>query len=110
MAINNDAGISEILSQMRSMAVSAQGNVQPANASTSEVPDFSSMLKNSIDKVNDAQMQAGEMSTAFQQGDANVDVVEVMLQMQKASISFQAMVQVRNRLVSAYQDVMNMPV
>lgn len=110
MAINNDAGISEILAQMRSMAVSAQGGVQPVNAAAKEVPDFSNMLKSSIDKVNDAQMQAGEMSTAFQKGDSNVDVVEVMLQMQKASISFQAMVQVRNRLVSAYQDIMNMPV
>lgn len=110
MSVNNDAGINELLAQMRSMAVTAQGGVQPVNASATEVPDFSNMLKNSIDKVNETQKVAGEMSTAFQKGDPNVDVVEVMVQMQKASVSFQAMVQVRNRLVSAYQDVMNMPV
>jgi len=110
MAIDNNAGVNELLAQMRAMAANAQSGAQPTNASATEVPDFSSMLKGSIDKVNETQKLAGEMSTAFQKGDSNVDIADVMVQMQKASVSFQAMVQVRNRLVSAYQDIMNMPV
>jgi flagellar hook-basal body complex protein FliE len=50
------------------------------------------------------------MSDAFVKGEPNVDLTEVMVAVQKASLSFQAMTQVRNKLVQAYQDVMNMPV
>lgn len=110
MANITDTGVQELLAQMRAMAAQAQSGAQPTNASATEVPDFSNMLKNSIDKVNETQKMAGEMSAAFQKGDPNVDIASVMVQMQKASVSFQAMVQVRNRLVSAYQDIMNMPV
>jgi flagellar hook-basal body complex protein FliE len=46
---------------------------------------------------------------AFESGDANVSLAEVMVASQKASVSFQAMLQVRNKLVEAYKDVMNMP-
>lgn len=105
-----NAGVQELLAQMRAMAAQAQSGVQPTNASATEVPDFSNMLKNSIDKVNETQNVASDMATAFQKGDPNVDIADVMVEIQKASVSFQAMVQVRNRLVSAYQDIMNMPV
>ena len=105
-----NAGVQELLAQMRAMAAQAQSGVQPTNASATEVPDFSNMLKNSIDKVNETQNGASDMATAFQKGDPNVDIADVMVEIQKASVSFQAMVQVRNRLVSAYQDIMNMPV
>ncbi len=110
MADITNAGVQELLAQMRAMAAQAQNGVQPTNASATEVPDFSNMLKNSIDKVNETQQVATDMATAFQKGDPNVDIADVMVEIQKASVSFQAMVQVRNRLVSAYQDIMNMPV
>ena len=68
------------------------------------------MLKQAVDAVNDTQQKSGELQTAYEMGDQGVDLTEVMIQMQKASVSFEAMTQVRNRLITAYQDVMNMPV
>ena len=50
------------------------------------------------------------LATAFESGDPTVNLSEVMVAIQKASISFQAMTQVRNNLVSAYKEVMNMQV
>jgi flagellar hook-basal body complex protein FliE len=97
---------------MRAMAESARGgelNNAKANAEAGQ-PDFGAMLKNAIDSVNETQMEAGALKKAFEMGDPNVDIAEVMLAVQKAGISFQAMVQARNRIVSAYQDVMNMPI
>lgn len=71
---------------------------------------FADMLKEAVNSVNDAQQQSAELQEAFQMGDPEVDITQVMIQMQKASVSFEAMTQVRNRLVSAYQDIMNMPI
>ncbi|MCL4104563.1 UNVERIFIED_CONTAM: hypothetical protein GTU68_047525 [Idotea baltica] len=68
------------------------------------------MMKDSIEKVSETQMQAKELATAFESGDTSAELPEVMVAMQKASISFQAMTQVRNKLLSAYQEVMNMQV
>ena len=73
-------------------------------------PDFGALLKSSIDQVNETQQQAASLSEAFQKGDPAADLTEVMVAVQKASVSFQAMTQVRNKLLSAYQDIMNMQV
>jgi flagellar hook-basal body complex protein FliE len=72
--------------------------------------DFSTLLKQSVDQVNAMQQEASKLSSAFSAGDPSVDVTEVMIALQKAGVAFQAMTEVRNRLVSAYQDVMSMPV
>lgn len=103
-----DIDVNQILVQMRAMAASAQGGVaaQPAAAPGA---DFASLLQSSVNQVNSAQKAAGSMSAAFAKGDPSVDLAEVMVAVQKAGISFQAMTQVRNKLVQAYQDVMNMP-
>ena len=74
------------------------------------VPDFSTMMANGIRQVNETQQAASALATRFEQGDPTVDLPEVMIAMQKSSVSFQAMTQVRNKLVEAYKDVMNMPV
>ena len=50
------------------------------------------------------------MTDAFQRGDPGVELPQVMLEMQKASVSFRALTEVRNRLVSAYQEIMNMQI
>ena len=60
--------------------------------------------------MNDIQQQAGKVSDSFEKGDPQTDLTEVMVALQKAKISFQAMVEVRNKLVVAYQDVMNMQI
>ena len=72
--------------------------------------DFADALKSSLSSVSDAQMKAGEMGKKFQSGDDSVSLSDVMISMQKASIGFQATVQVRNKLVSAYHEIMNMQV
>lgn len=75
-----------------------------------EIPSFSDMLGNAVDSVNDAQKQANDLRTAFDMGDPNVDITRVMIAAQKSSVSFEALTQVRNRVVRAYEDIMNMPI
>lgn len=76
----------------------------------SAVPSFQTMFKNAIDNVNSQQQAASQLATRFEQGDPSIDLPEVMIALQKSSVSFQAMTQVRNKLVEAYKDIMNMPV
>ncbi len=102
----SDMNVNQVLAQMRAMSLEASGS-QPQDSSSNN--DFAFLLKKSIDSVNDTQQAAGKMAVAFETGDTNVSLAEVMIASQKASVSFQAMLQVRNKLVEAYQDVMNMP-
>lgn len=103
------SNIDLMVNQLR--AVAAQAAVTPASLpDDSTGHDFASMLKSAIDEVNGAQMDAKQMSRQFETGDAEVNLQDVVLSLQKASLSFQTMVQVRNKLVTAYQEVMNMQV
>lgn len=105
----SDIDINQVLSQLRSMASAAQGiNSQAAPAA--EGGDFSTLLKAAIGQVSENQQQARAMAEAFEKGDTTADITEVMVSMQKARVSFQAMLEVRNKLVTAYQDVMNMSI
>ncbi len=72
--------------------------------------NFSDALKASLDQVNQVQVKAETLGKNFALGDDSVSLSDVMIAGQKASISFQATVQVRNKLVSAYQDIMNMQI
>jgi flagellar hook-basal body complex protein FliE len=71
---------------------------------------FSDALKAQLENVSNAQNQADDMGKKFAAGDDSVNLSDTMIAMQKASITFQATVQVRNKLVSAYHDIMNMQV
>lgn len=88
---------------------SRPGNQMDLTPSPS-TPSIGEMMGNAINHVNETQMHAGSLSTRYTQGDPNVDLPEVMVAMQKSSVSFQAMSQVRNKLLEAYKDIMNMPV
>ncbi|MGB5298454.1 MAG: flagellar hook-basal body complex protein FliE [Thiogranum sp.] len=104
------SNVDQVLAEMRRLTSAAQsGPVQTEKAAAGEA-DFSTLLKQSIDQVNETQQAASKLSNAFSTGDPNVDVTEVMIALQKAGVAFQAMTEVRNRLVSAYQDIMSMPV
>jgi flagellar hook-basal body complex protein FliE len=70
---------------------------------------FGAKLESALKAVNATQDEAGKLSAAYERGD-NIDVAQVMLSRQKASISFEATLQVRNKLLSAYKDIMSMPV
>ncbi|NOY62505.1 MAG: flagellar hook-basal body complex protein FliE [Gammaproteobacteria bacterium] len=108
----SEINTTQLLSQIRAMKVAAQGGaaMEQTGGQAAQQVEFSSMLKGAIDKVNETQKSAGALKTAFEMGDPNVTLPQAMIATQKAGISFQAMTQVRNKLVSAYQDVMNMPV
>jgi len=71
---------------------------------------FSDALKNSLQQVSNSQKTAEEMGQKFAMGDDSVSLSDTMIAMQKSSIAFQATVQVRNKLVSAYHEIMNMQV
>ena len=72
--------------------------------------DFSSLVKDTVNEVNKTQKAAAAMAEKFEMGDPNVDLVRVMVEMQKSRVSFEAVSQVRNKLVEAYREVMNMQV
>jgi Flagellar hook-basal body protein len=59
--------------------------------------------------VNEQQAKASAVSESYERGDTT-DIVQVMVERQKASLGFEATLQVRNKLLSAYRDIMNMPV
>lgn len=98
----------ELLSSMAGMINDAKG----AYTQNAEVKQegFADIFKKAVDKVNDLQSTAGDLQKSYELGDEDVDLAQVMIASQKASLSFQAMVEVRNRLVSAYQEVMRMQI
>ncbi|MFK7815366.1 MAG: flagellar hook-basal body complex protein FliE [Gammaproteobacteria bacterium] len=105
----SDIKINELLSQIRSISSQVQPNINVKNENN-EVTNFSSVLKTSVDKVNEQQMMSADLAKRFEQGDSSVELSRVMVEMQKARVSFEAVKQVRNQLVTAYQEVMRMPV
>lgn len=119
--------ISSILSQIRAHEMRTRGDVAQGNAidvnpggrvpggvngvnDSTRAPGFGDLLSNAIDKVSATQANAASMQTAFELGDPRADLARTMVAMQQSSVAFRATVEVRNRLVQAYQDVMNMPV
>lgn len=101
-------GIDQLLSHMNAAAAIAGGKTDATQAEGAA--NFADALKGAIDQVNAAQQGADKKAEDFQLGKPDASIQDVMISLQKASISFQTMVQVRNKLVAAYQDVMNMQV
>lgn len=109
LAAQKNSGNTDAVSQPNGMnALSRLGGTKNVEASTQV--DFSSALKASLDAVNQSQVRAEQLSKNFVLGDDSVSLSDVMIAGQKANITFQATVQVRNKLVSAYSDIMNMQV
>jgi len=110
-----DIKTNSLYAQMQSMQMEAMGNrfptiennVAPVNNSTS---DFTSMLKQAVNAVNEVQQEAKEKRNAFEMGDRNVTLADTMVTAAKAGVAFDATVQVRNKFVEAYKEIMSMPV
>lgn len=99
-----------LLMQMRQMSLEAARSAPGIGESRAMQPgDFAQAIKGAVAEVNRLQTGAEELATTFESGAAGVDITRVMLEVQKAGIAFRAMTEVRNKLVAAYQDVMNMP-
>ena len=119
--------INNLLSQMREMKAAT---MQPSQAQSADIkqvngldgsmnsvgkvdssaPSFSNMLKTAVSSVNSAQSHSSAMKVAYEQGQPGVSLSQVMVASQKATVAFDAMTQVRNKVVEAYKDVMSMPV
>ncbi len=105
----SEIDVSGLLAQMRTLAAQTQSLGTPA-VDTTDKANFAALLANSLDTVNETQQRAGALAEAFETGAENVDLAEVMVSLQKADLSFKAMTEVRNKLVNAYQEIMNMPI
>jgi flagellar hook-basal body complex protein FliE len=104
--------LTSALQQMQSMAAQAAGGAEPAvnSSGAATAGGFSSLLKQSLDKISANQQTAAGEAHAFELGASNVSLNDVMVDSQKANIGFQFGLQVRNKLVSAYNDIMQMAV
>jgi flagellar hook-basal body complex protein FliE len=105
----NTINTNQLLMQLR--AAAAQANIPAAPpVEQSGGANFSSLLTQSISKVNEMQQSASSMTNAFELGDPNVSLPEVMIAKSKAGLAFEGMVQVRNKMIDAYQEIMRMQV
>ncbi len=125
--ITNRTDVNDLLAQMRDMKAQATGvtnealparpgaeaALQTGDAKRVEganTPDFSEMFANAINQVNETQQTSSALAKAYEQGEPGVTLSQVMVASQKSSVSFQAVMEVRNKLVEAYKDVMSMPI
>ena len=109
--MNTSSGMDQILAQLKTVSDLAAGGSKPSAAvSTVSQANFDQLLKSAVDQVNTVQQTASQLSQEFMSGNQNVELHDVMISLQKANVSFQSMIQVRNRLVTAYQEIMNMQV
>ena len=105
----NNISPNQLLDQIRTLNAELQAPTTKPTVETSQ-SGFGELLTNAISQVNESQMQAGEMKSSFETGNGDASLAEVMISAQKADLSFRAMTEVRNKLVTAYQEIMNMPV
>lgn len=95
------SGIRDVLSAVRA------GAAAPAHSGGA---NFTAMLKDALEQVGGMQEKSSQLSQRFQLEDPSVSLEETMISMQKSSIGFQAVVQTRNKLVTAYNEIMNMQI
>jgi flagellar hook-basal body complex protein FliE len=105
--VTSNANILSMLQTLQSYQREAAG-AAPA-VSSPNAPSFSDAIQKSVNKVNDLQNHSQNLSAAYERGD-DVPLTDVVLSMQKSSLAFEATLQVRNKVLKAYDDIMNMPV
>ena len=105
----SDINVNQLLEQMR-VASARINNFETEAAPAADRPNFGEVLGNAVNSVNKVQAEASELATALETGQGDADLVDVMLAIQTASVSFKTMSEVRNKLVDAYKEIMSMPV
>lgn len=108
--------IDRVLAQIRSFSSASRtgamhgvGGLGGAAPTAPGKADFANLLKQGLDQVNATQDRASTLATQFEKGVPGVELPQVMLEMQKANVSFRALTEVRNKFVDAYREIMNMP-
>ncbi|MFT3977220.1 MAG: flagellar hook-basal body complex protein FliE [Sphingomonas bacterium] len=99
----------QILERNQALSRASQSVGAPQTATQAPAPSFAQSMENALSKVNDTQAKASALSEAYERGET-VDIAKVMLARQEASVGFEATLQVRNKILSAYKDIMSMPV
>ena len=109
--VTSQANISSMLQTLRAYQAEAAGIEAPSVDKAKSTPQtgFGDMIRQTIENVNDNQKKAQELSSAYERGEP-VPLTDVVLAMQKSSLSFEATLQVRNKVLKAYEDILNMPV
>ena len=97
----------QILDRNEGLRALQQAAETPAVAPSPAKPDFGATLQGALEQVNATQTRASELAAAYERGEVT-DIAQVMVARQEAGIAFEATLQVRNKLLSAYQDIMRM--
>ncbi len=119
--INSHSNIQSMLQTLRSYQIQAAGGIDDdgnkvgglnglnGSQKTQGPADFGDLVRQTVESVNNNQMQASKVAAAYERGEG-VPLTDVVLSMQKSSLSFEATLQVRNKVLKAYEDILNMPV
>ena len=108
MNLNSAALFNNMATQgLQSKGLGSELSSQSVNSSQA---DFSKMLKQAIDNVNGLQQNTSELRNRFEMGDNDISLGDVMIAANKSSLALDATIQVRNKVVEAYKQVMSMPV
>ncbi|MEN3753923.1 flagellar hook-basal body complex protein FliE [Mangrovibacter yixingensis] len=102
-------GIESVLQQLQATAIAA-GNKEVDTTAQNGGVSFAGELKSALDRISDTQNAARTQAQKFEMGEPGVALNDVMVDLQKSSVSLQMGIQVRNKLVAAYQDIMSMQV
>ncbi len=105
----SEIDVRSVLSQIRALQTQATAASRPVSPGTEVAPAFGRVMEAAMDKVSLTQAKAADLQNKFQLGDANTDLASVMLASSRAQVEFKGLVETRNRMVRAYQDIMNMP-
>jgi len=115
MEINNvtstRSDINEMLSKIREL--SSKSNVFAETNKVQEKGGFEEILstaKNAISHVNEAQIQNDQLRSAYVSGDSQVSLSQIIVASQKSKLAFEGLLTVRNKILEAYKEIMNMPV
>lgn len=100
---------SAIIDQNQALQRATGRGMEPLGPESTGQTDFTSAIQSALQQVSAQQARASAHSEAYERGESH-DIVSVMIERQKASLGFEMTLQVRNKLLSAYRDIMNMPV
>ncbi|MEM1187736.1 MAG: flagellar hook-basal body complex protein FliE [Pseudomonadota bacterium] len=106
----SDVAINQVLAQMRVMASQVGTEKAPVEGAGVPGADFAALMQDSIEDVNASMMQAKTLTRSFEMGEPQTSLAEVMVASQRAGLQFQAMTEVRNKMLTAYQEIMSMQV
>ena len=102
--------VDSMITRMQALAAAASGKPVAADNQANNGVDFAAVLKNAVENVNTAQNSAQAKAQSFSAGASDTSLEDVIVSLQKANLSLQGMIAVRNRLVDAYKEVTNLQV